>query len=281
MRIDAHHHFWDPEARAYPWMDGDALAPIRQRFAPDDLAPALAAAGLDGTVLVQTVGEVSETQEFLGTAATTEFVKGVVGWVDLTAADVGDTLDALIAGPGGAYLKGIRHQAHDEPDEDWLARPDVIAGVAACGARGLVQDLLPKEPHLPACITLVDSLPEVTFVLDHIAKPRIAAGEMDPWRALITELARRENVMCKLSGMITEADWAGWSVDDLRPYTAHVFETFGPERVMFGSDWPVCLLAGSYGEMVHVAEALTQNLSGAEQAAVFGENANRIYDLGL
>jgi len=194
MRIDSHHHFWNPETRDYPWMTGDALEPIRRAIGPEDLRPELAATGIDGTVLVQTVHTLEETREFLNTAYATDFVKGVVGWVDLTDPDVGDTLDALLAGPGGRYLKGIRHQAHDEADENWLARPDVISGVAACGERGLVQDLLSKEPELPACITLVDMLPDVTFVLDHISKPRIAAGEMEPWRALIVELARRENV---------------------------------------------------------------------------------------
>ncbi len=279
MRIDAHHHFWTPEARDYPWMTGDAFDPIRRPFGPEDLRPGLAAAGIDGTVLVQTVGAVEETVGFLATAEATDFVKGVVGWVDLMDRLVGDTLDELLEGPGGSYLKGIRHQAHDEADEDWLARPDVIAGVAECGARGLVQDLLAKEPQLPACITIADVLPEAQFVLDHIAKPRIAAGQMDPWRALIEELARRDNVVCKLSGMITEAAWDSWTVDDLRPYADVVLEAFGPERLMFGSDWPVCLLAGSYGEVVSAAEELTADLSADERALIFGGTARRIYRL--
>ena len=260
-------------------MTGDALEPIRRAIGPEDLRPELAAAGIDGTVLVQTVHTLEETREFLSTADATDFVKGVVGWVDLTDPDVGDTLDTLLAGPGGRYLKGIRHQAHDEADENWLARPDVISGVAACGERGLVQDLLSKEPELPACITLVDMLPDVTFVLDHISKPRIAAGEMEPWRALIVELARRENVVCKLSGMITEADWQSWTVDDLRPYVDIVMEAFGTDRLMFGSDWPVCLLAGGYGDVVQAAEAVTSQLSPAEQENVFGKTAIRIYGL--
>ncbi|MEL7150049.1 MAG: amidohydrolase family protein [Pseudomonadota bacterium] len=279
MRIDSHHHFWNPETRDYPWMTGDALEPIRRAIGPEDLRPELAAAGIDGTVLVQTVHTLEETREFLNTADATDFVKGVVGWVDLTDPDVGDTLDTLLAGPGGRYLKGIRHQAHDEADENWLARPDVISGVAACGERGLVQDLLSKEPELPACITLVDMLPDVTFVLDHISKPRIAAGEMEPWRALIVELARRDNVVCKLSGMITEADWQNWTVDDLRPYVDIVLEAFGTDRLMFGSDWPVCLLAGGYSEVVQAAEAVTSQLSPAEQENVFGNTAIRIYGL--
>ncbi len=279
MRIDAHHHFWTPEARDYPWMTGDAFEPIRRPLGPENLRPELAAAGIDGTVLVQTVGTVEETVEFLATAEATDFVKGVVGWVDLMDRLVGDTLDELLEGPGGSYLKGIRHQAHDEADEDWLARPDVIAGVAECGARGLVQDLLAREPQLPACITIADVLPEAQFVLDHIAKPRISASQMDPWRALIEELARRDNVVCKLSGMITEATWDTWTVDDLKPYADVVLEAFGPERLMFGSDWPVCVLAGSYGEVVSAAEELTADLSADERAMIFGGTAQRIYQL--
>lgn len=281
MRIDAHHHFWNPETREYPWMEGDALAPIRRPIGPEDLRPELDAAGVSGTVLVQTVGTVEETDEFLATAEATDFVKGVVGWVDLTDRLVGDTLDVLLDGQGGRYLKGIRHQAHDEPDEDWLMRPDVIAGIATCGARGLVQDLLAKEPQLPACITLADVLPEAQFVLDHIAKPRIAAGQMEPWRALIEELARRDNVVCKLSGMITEAAWDSWTIDDLRPYVDVVLNAFGPDRLMFGSDWPVCLLAGSYGDVVNAAETLTAELSESERAMIFAGTAKRIYGLDV
>lgn len=281
MRIDAHHHFWTHGTRDYPWMTGDAFDPIRRSFGPEDLAPELATAGIDGTVLVQTVGAVEETVEFLATAEVTGYVKGVVGWVNLMDRLVGDTLDEVQAAAGGAYLKGIRHQAHDEADEDWLARPDVIAGVAECGARGLVQDLLAKEPQLAACITIADVLPEAQFVLDHIGKPRIAAGQMEPWRALIGELARRDNVACKLSGMITEAKWQGWSVDDLRPYVDVVLEAFGPDRILFGSDWPVCLLAGNYGEVVGAAESLTANLTESERAAIFGGTAMRIYGLEL
>lgn len=281
MRIDSHHHFWNPDARDYTWMAGEALAPIRQRFGPDDLRPHLQNAGIEGTVLVQTVASVAETEEFLTIAHTTDFVKGVVGWVDLKDRLVDDALDAVLARPDAGYLKGIRHQAHDEADEDWLTRPDVIAGVAACGARGLVQDLLVKEPQLPAAITLVDILEEAPFVLDHIAKPRIAAGEMEPWRALIGELARRANVTCKLSGMVTEATWDGWQIDDLKPYVDFVLEAFGPQRVMFGSDWPVCLLAGTYDQVVDAATVLTDGLTADEKAQVFGGNAVRVYNLDL
>ena len=279
MRIDSHHHFWNPETRDYYWMAGEALAPIRRPIGPGDMAPLLEAAGIDGTVIVQTVPSVDETREFLATAAEVEFIKGVVGWVDLTAPGIADELAGLKAGPGGRYLVGIRHQAHDEEDKAWLARPDVIEGVRACGAAGLVYDLLPKEPELPACITLARALPEVQFVLDHIAKPRIAEGAMDPWAGLVEELAQLPNVSCKLSGMVTEADWKTWTVGDLEPYASRVLDLFGPERVMFGSDWPVCLLAASYEAVHSAAESLTSRLTPAEQAAVFGGTAMRIYGL--
>ncbi len=281
MLIDSHHHFWDPTKRDYYWMQGDALTAIRRPIGPEDLRPLLQDTGIDGTILVQTIPSVDETREFMATAAATDFVKGVVGWVDLTAPDVSAVLADLLASENGSYLKAIRHQAHDEDDKTWLARPDVIAGIRACGTAGLVYDLLPKEPELPSCITCVDALPEVQFVLDHIGKPRIAEGSMSPWIDLVTDLAKRPNVACKLSGMITEADWTGWTVDDLRSYADTVLDIFGPDRVMFGSDWPVCLLAGEYTQVVDAARALTSGLSDEDKLKVFGQNAARIYKLDL
>ncbi|MCH2095648.1 MAG: amidohydrolase family protein [Rhodobacteraceae bacterium] len=281
MIIDSHHHFWDPTERNYHWMTGEALSAIKRPIGPEDMRPLLKGAGVEGTILVQTVPSVEETRAFLATAAETEFVKGVVGWVDLTADDVEKALEDLLTDTHGAYLKGLRHQAHDEADKSWLARPDVISGIRACGAAGLVYDLLPKEPELPSCITCVDALPEVTFVLDHIGKPRIAEGQTLPWMDLVTELSKRPNVSCKLSGMITEANWAGWCVDDLRPYADTVLDVFGPDRVMFGSDWPVCLLAGDYAQVIDAARHLTAGLSESDQAKVFGRNAARIYRLCL
>ena len=279
MIIDSHHHFWNPERRDYYWMGGEDLAAIRRPIGPDDMRPLLEATGVDGTIIVQTIPSLEETEEFLATAAETDFVKGVVGWVDLISPGVANDLSRLLAGPGGSYLKGIRHQAHDEEDKSWLAREDVIRGIKACGAEGLVYDLLPKEPELPACIACVDAAPEVQFVLDHIAKPRISEGEMAPWVGLVTELAERPNVACKLSGMITEADWKSWNVEDLRQYSDIVLDVFGPDRVMFGSDWPVCLLAGEYDQVVTAAKALTETLADEERRKVFGQNAARIYKL--
>ena len=281
MRIDSHHHFWNPDRRDYYWMGGDALRPIRRPMGPEDMRPLIAEAGIQGTVIVQTIPSVSETEEFLQIAEETDFVMGVVGWVDLTASDVPDTIARLKSGKGGKYLVGIRHQAHDEDDKSWLVRTDVINGIRACGAAGLVYDLLPKEPELPACIELVQQVPDVRFVVDHIAKPRIAAGADRPWLTLIQELAGHSNVACKLSGMVTEADWQNWTLDDLKPYADHVLNAFGPERVMFGSDWPVCLLAADYGRVIQVAEALTNHLSPSEKIQVFGGTAARIYGLSM
>src|ERR1700686_4744238 len=249
-RIDAHHHFWDPTRSAYPWMVGDPLDPIRRPFTPDDLAPEFAAQGILGTVLVQTISSEDETREFLELAERTDFIWGIVGWVDLTSAHVGKHLDALIAGPGGDRLVGLRHQVHAEADAQWLGRADVRRGLAAVQERGLVYDLLVRARELPAAIETVQALPDLQFVLDHIAKPRIAEGKDPEWRQRMPELAALPNVAVKLSGMVTEANWASWTPADLRPFVSAVVEWFGLGRLIFGSDWLVCLLAASYASVV-------------------------------
>lgn len=280
MRIDAHHHFWNPTRRDYYWMGGEAMASIRRPLGPEDLQPLLSAAGISGTVIVQTIPDLDETIEFLRIAEDTDFVRGVVGWVDLLASDLPDVLASLKDGQGGQYLVGIRHQAHDEDDPHWLARPDVIAGIKRVHEAGLAYDLLVKERELPAAIAAVDALPsDARLVVDHIAKPRISSGEMEPWRALITDIAQRPNVCCKVSGMVTEADWERWSQDDLRPYVEHILGVFGADRVMFGSDWPVCLLAASYDQVVTVADSLFSDLPENSKVAINGGNAERFYRL--
>jgi L-fuconolactonase len=272
--VDSHHHFWDPSRREYPWM-GDELAPIRRRFGPTDLAPLVAADGVDRTVLVQTISSLDETREFLATAANTDFVAGVVGWVDLTDPSVDDALAQLRAGAGGHLLAGIRHQVHDEPDPRWLLRDDVRRGIQAVGDAGLVYDLLVKTRELPAAVEVATSLPDQRFVLDHIAKPRIAEGPRDvEWERAMAPLAECANVYCKLSGMVTEASWKDWTAGDLRPYVNHVLEWFGPERCMFGSDWPVCLLASDYARVVSTMRAII-----GENDDVFGATAARVYRL--
>ncbi|MFC0624829.1 amidohydrolase family protein [Kribbella deserti] len=278
-RVDAHHHVWDLQVRAQSWMTGPSMDPIRRSFSAEDLAPLAADAGITATVLVQTVGLAAETPEFLEVAASNDLVAGVVGWLDLTASSVRDALAGLLERPDGHWLKGIRHQVHDEPDDLWLERADVRRGLAAVAEAGLTYDLLTKPPQLPAAIHTVQAMPELSFVLDHISKPPIGTGELEPWARGLRELASYPNVTCKLSGLVTEADWAGWTVDDLRPYAEIVLDAFGPDRVMFGSDWPVCLLAASYAEVVAAAEDLTSYLTPTERDAVFGQTARHTYSL--
>ena len=278
-RIDAHHHFWDPAGYAYPWMAGEAMDPVRRAFGPADLAAALGPAGVTGTVLVQTVSDLGETRGFLDLAARTGFVEGVVGWVDLTSPSVGDDLHELAAGAGGSRLVGIRHQVHDEPDARWLCRDDVRRGLAAVQSRGLAYDLLVRARELPAATETAAAFPEMRFVLDHIAKPRIVDGQDEAWYERMPQLAALPNVAVKLSGMVTEADWARWTSADLRPFVGSVLDWFGADRVMFGSDWPVCLLAGSYDSVsAGLAEALGP-LSPSEERSLYRDNALTAYRL--
>ena len=278
-RIDAHHHFLDPARASYPWLAGEGLGPIRRAFGPEDLAPELTAHGISGTVLVQTISSLDETRGFLELAIQWDFIWGIVGWVDLTSAAVGDDLDALLDGPGGDRLVGVRHQVHDEIDPDWLRRADVRHGLTAVQARGLRYDLLIRERELGAAADTVAALPDLQFVLDHIAKPRIAEGQDDAWREQMPALAALPNVAVKLSGMVTEADWASWIPAGLRPFVRSVVDWFGVERLMFGSDWPVCLLAASYDGVVNGLEEALGEQSEDDRGRIFGLNAERVYGL--
>ena len=278
MIVDAHHHFWDPSVADYPWLT-DELASIRRPFGPGDLEPLLRTSGVDATILVQTRSSLEETVDFLATAEATPFVRGVVGWVELTDPAVADTIAAVRARPGGQLLAGIRHQAHDEPDPEWLLRDDVVRSIAAVGRAGLVYDLLVRPRELPAALVLARRLPDVRFVIDHIAKPPIATHTLEPWSSLMNPFAELPNVACKVSGMVTEADWATWTRDDLRPYVDRVLEVFGPERLLFGSDWPVCLLAATYDQVLAAARETLDGLGKSELAAVFGGTATAFYRL--
>ena len=278
-RIDAHHHLWRLADRPQPWLDGPAMAAIRRDFTLDDLLAETAAAGIDSGILVQVLPDLDETVEFLALAAASGSVAGVVGWVDLTAGPVAEVLAGLRAVPGGDKLIGIRHLVQAEPDPAWLNRPEVRRGLRAVADAGLVYDLLTVPHQLPAAIEVVRAMPELTFVLDHLSKPPIASGETEPWAARIRELAAEQNVYCKLSGMVTEADHAGWRTADLSPYADIVLDAFGPARVMFGSDWPVCLLAASYAQVCEAADQLTAHLGAGECADVFGGTAVRAYRL--
>ncbi|MEV5610712.1 amidohydrolase family protein [Streptomyces sp. NPDC052225] len=271
--VDAHHHVWDLSVRDQDWITGPELAPIRRDFTLDDLAPDARAAGVTATVLVQTVTVAEETPEFLALAGRSDLVAAVVGWTDLTRPDVSDTLAALRRLPGGEHLVGIRHQVQGEPDPRWLLRPDVRRGLTAVADAGLVYDLVVLPHQLPACAEAAARHPELTFVLDHVGKPPIATGERDPWSAHIRALAALPNTVCKLSGMVTEADWRHWSADTLRPYADTVLDAFGPERLMFGSDWPVCTLAATYGQVLDTAVELVGGLD----PDVFAGTARRVY----
>ncbi|MFB6437984.1 amidohydrolase family protein [Streptomyces sp. NPDC056411] len=275
MRIDAHHHLWDPARRRQPWMDGPWADPIRRRYTQDDLLPHLAGHGIDATVLVQSSSSYEETTELLAVAAGQGPVSGVVGWADLTGPALAETLAALPAG-----LVGVRHQVQDEPDPDWLTRPGVLRGLAVLADAGLVYDLLVTPRELPAAHTAVRALPQLEFVLDHAGKPPVARGGWQPWADALAALAALPNVSCKLSGLVTEAGWDTWRPRQILPYARHVLDTFGPERVMFGSDWPVCTLAAGYDDVVALAEAATGRLTPAERAAVFGGTAARVYRTG-
>jgi L-fuconolactonase len=276
MIVDAHHHFWDPGRADYPWLTDD-LAVIRRPFGVDHLQPLIEAAGVDATVLVQTRSSVDETREFLATAAQTPFIRGVVGWVDLTDPGVGDLLAELREAPGGERLVGIRHQVHDEPDPDWLLRPDVRRGLQAVGEAGLAYDVLVRSRELPAALEVARRYPDMRFVIDHLAKPPIADGAIEPWSSLLGGFGTLDNVVAKVSGLVTEADPTTWRPDDLRPYIERSLDIFGPGRLAFGSDWPVCLLAASYDEVVETARSLVADLSEADRSAVFGGTARRVY----
>ncbi|MFI5793064.1 amidohydrolase family protein [Streptomyces sp. NPDC051677] len=274
MTVDAHHHVWDLSVRDQDWIAEGS--PLRRDFAVEDLLPEASAAGVDRTVLVQTVTVAEETPEFLALAAGHELIAGVVGWTDLTRPDVADELARLRELPGGRYLKGVRHQVQGEPDPEWLLRADVRRGLAAVADAGLVYDLIVLPHQLPACAEAAASLPGLTFVLDHLGKPPIASGALEPWARDLRNLAALPNTVCKLSGMVTEADPASWTVDDLRPYAHTVLEAFGPARLMFGSDWPVCTPTASYGEVLDLARQLTDP---REHAQIFEATAVRVYDL--
>lgn len=274
MRIDAHQHFWRYQAEAYRWIDDD-MCILRRDFLPADLQPLLAAAGVDGTVVVQARQSLAETDWLLGLADAYAFIHGVVGWVPLMAADVDGSLERLAAHPA---LKAVRHVMQGAP-EGAMLRNDFNCGVARLAAHRLAYDILIYEQQLPEAILFVDRHPGQRFVLDHCAKPRIAAGELEPWRTQIRELARRPNVACKLSGLVTEADVRRWTEAHLRPFIDTVLEAFGPRRILFGSDWPVCRLACDYGCWHDMVARTLATLSVDEQQAIWGDNAREIYNL--
>ncbi len=273
MRIDAHQHFWDIDRFEYAWMPAGPSV-LRQTFLPDRLARILTRNRFEGSVLIQANTLLAETDWLLDLSEANEFICAVVGWVDLTDSHLGAVLDELQKRP---KFKGVRHPVQDEVDDHWLLRPDVLAGLTELARRELPYDLLLRPRHLPLVPQIAERVPGLRMVIDHIAKPRIAAQVMEPWARDMEEAAKLPQVYCKVSGMITEADWPAGKADQLRPYVSHVMRIFGPDRLMFGSDWPVCMLAGTWKE---VLAAFTQSV-GAQPIEVreklLGGTAQKFY----
>jgi L-fuconolactonase len=275
MVVDSHHHFWRYSLAEYGWLD-DHMAAIRRDFLPADLKQEIGAAGVDAVVSVQARQSIEETRWLLDLATQNHFIAGVVGWVPLVSPTVAADLAQFAAHP---KLVAIRHVLQDEPDPRFMLRADFQAGIRALRAYNLTYDILIYHRHLPQTIELVDRNPEQTFVVDHMAKPAIKQGTIEPWARGMRELARRPHVCCKLSGMVTEIGRPHWSLADLRPTFDVVLEAFGPERVLFGSDWPVCLVACGYARWMEIVQELIAPLSSAERAAILGDNARRVYRL--
>ncbi|MEO7934605.1 MAG: amidohydrolase family protein [Chthoniobacterales bacterium] len=275
MKIDAHHHFWKYDPVEYDWID-DKMRAIRRDFLPEDLRSEIEAARLDGVVSVQARQALEETSWLLKMARANDFIRGVVGWVPLISDSVAGELERFAAEP---KFKAVRHVLQGEPDDNYMLREDFNRGIRALKPLGLVYDILVFERHLPQTIELVDRHPEQVFVLDHIAKPRIADGVFEPWNRNIRELAKRENVFCKLSGMVTEAAWPEWTETQLRPYAETVLEAFGARRTMFGSDWPVCLVATGYAQWISQVRRFASECSADEQDWLLGKTATHVYHL--
>jgi L-fuconolactonase len=274
-RIDAHHHLWKYSREQYPWM-ADNMDELRRDFLVDDLSRVLREASIQGVVTVQARQMLEETEWLLGLAEGNDFMQGVVGWVPLVEEGVRYQLDKLSV---HTKLKAVRHVLHDEPDDFYMLRGDFNRGVAHLKDFNLRYDILVFERQLPQTIEFVDRHPQQVFIVDHIAKPRIKDGLLSPWRENMVELGRRENVYCKLSGMVTEANWAGWTESDLQPYFEIAMEAFGPGRLMFGSDWPVILLASSYQRWLETVQCAISGLSPDEQTQILSGTATTAYQL--
>jgi len=275
MRIDAHQHFWRYSPTRYPWI-GDSLVMLRRDFLPGDLAPLLSAAGFDGSIAVQASQSIDDTRFLLSLADSHPFIVGVVGWVDLLADDVREELAICAA---HAKFVGVRHIVHDEPDDRFLLREDFCRGIAQLAEFELTYDILIFPRHLPAAIEFVSRFPSQRFVLDHLAKPDIRTGEIRNWAQGLRELAQHPNLWAKLSGLVTEASWTGWTVDQIRPYLDVAFECFGADRLMIGSDWPVCTVAADYARTMGVVMEYLDGRSAAERKSVLGDTATRFWRL--
>ncbi len=275
MKIDAHQHFWRYDPEEYGWI-GPEMAVLRADYLPEDLGPLLARSGLEGSVAVQARQTLEETRWLLALADRFPFIRGVVGWVDLRGAGLREELERFSAHP---RFRGVRHVLQDEEDDRFMLCEDFVQGIAALQDFGLTYDLLILPRHLAVAFELVKQFPEQRFVVDHLAKPDIKAGQVAGWAGDIERLAALPNVWCKVSGMVTEADWGRWQRADMWPYLDTVFEAFGAQRIMFGSDWPVCTVAGTYAQVTGIVDEFAAALSDDEQAAVWGETARAFYGL--
>jgi L-fuconolactonase len=274
---DAHQHFWQlSRPFNYAWLDAPQHRPIRRDFLPGDLEPHLRATGVARTVVVQTQHDLEENRWLLGLAERYDFIAGVVGWVDLASPACEEQ---LLESAGHPKFVGVRHVTQDEPDDDFIVRPDVVRGLRVLEKHGVPFDLLFYVRHLRHAATLARQLPGLRMVIDHLAKPRIREGRTDDWLPHFRAAAAFPNVFCKVSGMVTEADWERWTPADLNPYVQTALECFGPERCLFGSDWPVCELAGTYEEVYGALCEALGPVSEAERALVLGGTAGRFYGL--
>jgi L-fuconolactonase len=273
--VDSHQHFWRVGRFDYPWMSPD-LGVLFQDYLPPDLEPHLRRRGVMKTVLVQASNSLEETRWLLALADKFPFIAGVVGWVNLLGDEVAGELAEFMGHP---KFKGVRHLVESEPRDDWLIQPQVLRGLHTLASHGVAYDLLVHPKHLKHARTVAEECPELRLVIDHLAKPPIARGELDKWGSEFKRIADYQNVSCKLSGLVTEADWKKWRVEHLRPFVDKALECFGPKRLMFGSDWPVCLLAATYDQVLDSTESLLAELRDDERNEIFSENAIEFYRL--
>jgi L-fucono-1,5-lactonase len=273
MIVDSHQHFWQVGCFDYPWMTPEVEV-LCHDYLPPALAPVLQRNGVENTILVQASNSLEETRWLLQLAEQNSFIAGVVGWVDLTADGFAEQLAEFTRHP---RFKGVRHLVESEPQDDWLMQPRVRANLRELARRGVAYDLLVHTRHLKCASMVADSCPELRLVVDHMAKPAIARGQIDDWSRGLSEMAARPNVWCKLSGLVTEADWTSWRAEELKPYLDSALEAFGPQRMMFGSDWPVCLLAASYDQVLEAFEQLLVDVDEENKRRIFSENAIEFY----
>lgn len=275
MKLDAHQHFWEYNFAEYGWI-GEEMKAIRQSFLPENLEPLLVQSGMDGCIAVQARQSLTETQWLLQLADRHEFIKGVVGWVDLCSDDVRNQLELFASNP---YLRGVRHVVQDEPDLQYVLREDFQRGISLLKEFNLTYDLLVSKEQLPYAVELVKAFPEQRFVLDHLAKPDIKSGILSPWKEALESLAAQPNAYCKLSGIVTEADWGNWTPQDFTSYLNIAIEAFGAERLMFGSDWPVSNLSATYSDVYGLITMHIHSLSVSDQQMILGDTCAAFYHI--